>query len=619
MRRAQLTKQFLLVVLVFAVAGCRNETKLKSLFDGKTLKGWKQLGGKALYEVEDGAIVGTSVRGTPNSFLCTEKTYGDFILEFEVKVDPPLNSGVQIRSNSLKQYRNGRVHGYQVEIDPSERAYSGGIYDEAGRAWLNDLKDNEAARKAFNVKKWNHYRIEAIGDSMRTWVNGVPAADLVDSMTQTGFIGLQVHLVKTEKPLTVRWRRIRIQDLGSHIWQPLFDGRSLQGWHTLPGGKWEVQDGVIAATSSKDEKRHGMLVSDKRYGDFTARLKFKVERYGDFTARLKFKVVQGNSGFYFRVDKVESNVGVHGFQAEVAANNDIGGLYETGGRAWVIKPKPEEVKKFFKPGQWNQMTVSAHGRRIVVHVNGHKTAELKDDPGRLQGHLALQLHGGQDMNVMFKDIEMLVPKKQLGAEARAYGAEEMPLVFETDFEDGKLDAWQAVDAKAWRIEDVRGGKALALFGKSDYKPQVRSPLNLNFIKDISVGSFVLELKMLSTTKDYAHRDLCLFFGHQNPSHFYYVHIANKSDAHSNSIFAVDGKPRVSIAKTRTAGTKWDEKWHTVRLVRDVRKGTIEVFLDDTSAPIMTAVDKRFARGRIGVGSFDDTGRFDDIRLWGREK
>lgn len=401
MRTTKFMKQFLFVVLVFTIAGCRRagkSAKWEPLFDGKTLTGWKQLGGKALYVARDGAIVGTSIRGTPNSFLCTEKTYGDFILEMELKVEPPLNSGVQIRSNSLKQYRKGRVHGYQVEVDPSERAFSGGIYDEERRGWLADLKDNEAARKAFKVGEWNHYRIEAVGDSMKTWVNGIAAADLVDSMTLTGFIGLQVHSVKRKEPLTVRWRNIRIQDLGSHVWAPLCDGRSLEGWHTLPGGKWEVQDGVIVATSSKDEKRHGMLVTDKRYGDFTV--------------RLKFKAVQGNSGFYFRVDKVESNVGVHGFQAEIDANNDIGGLYETGGRAWVVKPKPEEVKKFFKPQQWNQMTVSAHGRRIVVHVNGHKTAELKDDPGRLEGHIALQLHGGQDMQVMFKDIEILVPKKR---------------------------------------------------------------------------------------------------------------------------------------------------------------------------------------------------------------
>jgi hypothetical protein len=130
---------------------------------------------------------------------------------------------------------------------------------------------------------------------------------------------------------------------------------------------------------------------------------------------------------------------------------------------------------------------------------------------------------------------------------------------------------------------------------------------------------MLELKMLSTVKDYPHRDLCLYFGYQDPSHFYYVHIANRSDPHSNSIFLVDGKPRVSIAKTRTEGTKWDDNWHTIRLLRDVDKGTIELFYDDMTKPIMTAVDKSFTSGRIGVGSFDDTGRFDNIRLLGVAK
>ena len=199
------------------------------------------------------------------------------------------------------------------------------------------------------------------------------------------------------------------------------------------------------------------------------------------------------------------------------------------------------------------------------------------------------------------------------------GGAKVPLVFEADFEDGKLDTWQATDPAAWRIEDEADGKVLALFGQSQYSPEVRSPLNINLVKDVVVGSFVLELKMLSTTKDYGHRDMCLFFGHQGPSHFYYVHIANKSDAHANSIFIVDGKPRISIAKTRTEGTKWNDKWHTVRLVCNVEKGTIEVFFDDNPEPIMTAVDKRFTSGRVGVGSFDDTGRYDDVRLWGRRK
>ena len=199
------------------------------------------------------------------------------------------------------------------------------------------------------------------------------------------------------------------------------------------------------------------------------------------------------------------------------------------------------------------------------------------------------------------------------------GGKKMPLVFEADFEDGSLDAWQATDPAAWRIEDGRGGKVLALYKQSSYTPEVRSPVNINLIEDVEVGSFVLELKMRSTTRDYGHRDMCLFFGHQDPSHFYYVHIANQSDAHANSIFIVNGEPRVSIAKTRTEGTKWDDNWHTVRLVRDVEVGTIEVFFDDNAEPIMTAVDHTFQWGKIGVGSFDDTGQYDDICLKGRKK
>jgi hypothetical protein len=196
---------------------------------------------------------------------------------------------------------------------------------------------------------------------------------------------------------------------------------------------------------------------------------------------------------------------------------------------------------------------------------------------------------------------------------------EMPLLFEADFEDGSLEAWEATDPTAWRIEEGRGGKVLAQFKQSDYKPPVRSPLNINWIRDIEVRSFELELKMCSTTKDYGHRDLCLFFGYRDPSHFYYVHIANKADAHANSIFIVDGRDRVSIAKTRTEGTKWDDNWHTVRLVRDAETGMIEVFFDDNPEPIMTSINSLLVWGRVGVGSFDDTGQFDDIRLRGVPK
>jgi Domain of Unknown Function (DUF1080) len=197
-----------------------------NLFNGKDLDGWVQRGGKAKYRVEDGQIVGASVPNTTNSFLCTKKDYADFILELEFKVDYPLNSGVQIRSQCFDKPKTvqlngkaikiaaGRVHGYQVEIDPLERAWTGGIYDEGRRGWLQDLKGNEPARKAFKQGAWNKFRIECRGDSIKTWLNGVAAADLKDSVTPSGFIGLQVHAVKGQtEPLEVRFRNLRIKEL----------------------------------------------------------------------------------------------------------------------------------------------------------------------------------------------------------------------------------------------------------------------------------------------------------------------------------------------------------------------------------------------------------------------
>ena len=199
------------------------------------------------------------------------------------------------------------------------------------------------------------------------------------------------------------------------------------------------------------------------------------------------------------------------------------------------------------------------------------------------------------------------------------GGMKVPLLFKADFEDDDIGHWKATDPTAWRIESGNNGKVLALHKQSEYQPPVRSPVNINLIRNVVVGSFVLELKMRSTTKDYGHRDMCLFFGYQDPRHFYYVHIANQSDEHANSIFIVNAEPRVSIAETRTTGTKWDDDWHTVRLVRDAENGTIEVFFDNGPEPIMTAVNDRFDWGGVGVGSFDDTGQFDDVKLWGIEK
>ena len=202
------------------------------LFDGESLDNFEVKNGTAPYEIEDGVIVGTTAEGSPNSFLSTKREYGDFILEFDVMVDPELNSGVQIRSHQYAadttvrtvgdsgpyeaNHAAGRVYGLQVEISNEEAGSSGGVYDEARRGWVHNIQEDPAASKALKDNEWNHYRIEAVGDSVKTFVNGVPCADLVDSMDLSGLIGFQVHSYEGDSPKQVRWKNIWIKDLGQH-------------------------------------------------------------------------------------------------------------------------------------------------------------------------------------------------------------------------------------------------------------------------------------------------------------------------------------------------------------------------------------------------------------------
>lgn len=206
----------------------------------------------------------------------------------------------------------------------------------------------------------------------------------------------------------------------------------------------------------------------------------------------------------------------------------------------------------------------------------------------------------------------------------AMGAQ-MPVVFQEDFEgENPLAKWEPMDPSAWKIiaqarpEPGRsdGNKVLSMFKDSKFRPKVRSPRNFALIKGLVVGDFVMTLKMQSLTKDYGHRDLCLFFGYQSPTRYHYVHMALRADAHAHSIFIVDGKPRVTIIKERTKGLVWGDAWHTVKLERDTKAGTIKVYFDDMAKPIMLAVDKRLIWGRLGVGSFDDEGNYDDIVIRG---
>jgi hypothetical protein len=306
----------LLVLLAAGGAAAQGaEPPWTALFDGRSIDGWIQRGGKAAFAVAGGAIVGTSVPSTPNSFLCTPRSYGDFVLEYEFKVDEALNSGVQIRSQSSAAYQNGRVHGYQVEIDPAvkrDRMWSGGLYDEGRRGWLNDLTQNEPARKAFKPGVWNHIRVEAFGDRLRTWINGVAAADIVDSVDIEGFIALQVHGVKERnEPLHVAWRGLRIQDWGSRRWLPwTFDGKT--PFRTAGGGAWSVVDGVLVGVSHKGERRAGLA--------------FLPRPVGDFTARLEYRVTGGNAGLYFRAQPADTAAGARGLQADLDARGGSGGL-----------------------------------------------------------------------------------------------------------------------------------------------------------------------------------------------------------------------------------------------------------------------------------------------------
>lgn len=190
-----------------------------------------------------------------------------------------------------------------------------------------------------------------------------------------------------------------------------------------------------------------------------------------------------------------------------------------------------------------------------------------------------------------------------------------PLLFEDDFSRG-ADRWKPTDAKAWKVIDTEKGKAYSQFSQSKYSPKHRSPLNYALVEGLVVGDFVLEAKAQSTARDYGHRDMCLFFGWQSPEKFYYVHLARKADDRANQVFIVNGKPREKISKTSTAGTAWTDGWHDVRVVRKVADGTIEVYFDDMTRPVMTATDRTFTRGQVGVGSFDDTGNWRQVKVYG---
>ena len=400
----------------------------RPLFDGRTLSGWTQRGGAAKYTVENGMIVGTTVPNTSNSFLCTEKSYSDFVLTLEFKVDATLNSGVQIRSHAYtsdrtiqvktsdgrtrtRTVRAGRVHGYQVEIDPAARAWTGGIYDEGRRGWLNSLENNEAARKAFKPGEWNRFRIEAIGDSIRTWINDVPAADLKDGMTPAGFIALQVHGVgkRTEK-LQVRWRNIRIQDRSASAdslarasedgFTPLFDGKTVNGWEG-DMDVFRVEDGAIVGGSLNERvRRNEFLCTANEYGDFELRLKAKLIGEGK------------NAGIQFRSKRIPNHHEVIGYQFDMGVmqgRSIWGSLYdESRRRRFLAQGDADQLQSAVKPNDWNEIAIRCQGHRIQMWVNGYRTVDFRESDANIvrSGVIGVQIHGGLPAEASYKDIRI---------------------------------------------------------------------------------------------------------------------------------------------------------------------------------------------------------------------
>lgn len=389
-----------------------SKAQWKDLFNGTDLKGWTKRNGNAEYKIENKTIIGVSRLNTPNTFLCTENLYGDFILEVDVKVDIGLNSGIQIRSISDPAIMNGRVHGYQVEIDPAPRAWSGGIYDEARNGWLYPLSANPEGQKAFRNGQWNQYHIEAIGNTIKTWINGIPCANVIDTQTARGLIALQVHQIKKpeQEGLTVQWKNIRIatENLKELVWKVkdapevsyltnqlsenevrkgwrlLWDGKTSAGWKsangsTFPKAGWAIEDGILKVTGSKKD-------SARKGGDIVT-----VQEFSDFELELDFKLTPGaNSGIkYFVVDDPKKKEGtgagpefqllddnVHpDAKAGVNGNRTTASLYDLITAENLSEGTKE--KRMNPPGKWNKLRIVSKNGHVEHWLNNLKTVEYE--------------------------------------------------------------------------------------------------------------------------------------------------------------------------------------------------------------------------------------------------
>ena len=416
-------KKYLLIAFCFVAINCfAQQTGWKNLFDGKTLTGWKRLAGTANFSVEDGVIVGTTVKGSPNTFLATEKEYGDFVLELDVKLESQKgNSGVQTRSHydAASKNGNGLVYGRQVEVDPSDRKWSGGIYDEGRRKWLYPLTLNPAAQNAYKADDFNHIKVECIGNQMKTWFNGVPCGYLVDTIDQKGFIALQVHAVSgaDQAGKRVWFKNIRIKTSGikptpfpkgifvvnyvpnnlnsyekQNGWRLLFDGKTSNGWMSFkrtpfPTKGWEIKNGTMNVLSSEGkEAANG--------GDIVTK-----EQFSAFDLSFEFRLTPGaNSGLKYFVTLAEpdhpgSALGLE-YQVLDDALHPDAKLGRNGNRTlaslYDIMPSNKPAAAIRPIGEWNTGRVVVFPNNHVEHfLNGIKVLEYERGSTQFREAIAL--------------------------------------------------------------------------------------------------------------------------------------------------------------------------------------------------------------------------------------
>ncbi len=376
----------------------------ENLFNGKNLKGWKQVTGTAKFQAKGGMIVGTSTDSKVNSFLATTKEYGDFILEFDFMTEG-LNSGVQLRSH-LDQEK-GRVYGYQFEIDPSKRAWTGGIYDEARRMWLYRMSENPVGQAAYR-DGWNSARVEVIGHHIRTWVNGMVCANLIDDVDADGFIALQVHTVSPDmRGAKVYWRNIRIitQDVSQYAtpsaapvvnciantltddeiadgWKLLFDGKTTAGWQSarklgsFPDHGWSVEDGVLSVNKGDggESRNGGDIITDRKYRNFILKADFKLTPGANsgikyFVDPFMNQGAGSSIGCEFQVldDKLhpDAKLGVNG-------NRTMGSLYD-------LIPAPKGEWESYTIDGWQRAMIIVQDKHVEHWLNGHKLLEYERD------------------------------------------------------------------------------------------------------------------------------------------------------------------------------------------------------------------------------------------------